>query len=599
MMTGPTTAPETCNSSAQNPRHGRLIPLLLLLLLGVVPVYMFRDHLRMWPPRWIALAVAALLCLIPATNQHIAALLQRLRHPTTRTRWLAAVALALFSFAFLHAAATSQSRYIQRPEMHDENVYLIQAQMAAHGRLWMPQHPLSEFFRSFYLFDTPVYAGCYLPGNALFLAPAVWLHLPIWVMPLAAASASVGMIYIVMAELIDGVAGLLAALLLVASSGFRVISVIVMPQAPMLLFLLLMLWAAMRWRRQRDWRWCLLIGFFGMWAFMCHPSEAVCYFPPLGVAMLWGMRHDGIKRISATLGVLTLAAAPLIAIQIISNVGIAGHWYELPYALYIDKYYPSYHLGFPTYHPTSQPLPQMKDLDRLFAGDIRRQTVANIIPSWLHYKLPEMGRSMLANVLLLLFIPLGFLSLRDPFRAVIVSALGLFMILFTFYAFMFRWYPVPLLPALFVLLLGGLQVLARLGGERRFFATFPVLMLAVLAVCALPGVDPRVDDNGLPAQELRQIDYVLANKVQPPAVVLFRYRTSHLVGPAEEPVYNYDVAWPDNAPIIKAQDLGAENIKLFDYYAQRQPKRRFYLYDRSTQRLTQIGPTHPTSRSRN
>jgi hypothetical protein len=233
----------------------------------------------------------------------------------------------------------------------------------------------------------------------------------------------------------------------------------------------------------------------------------------------------------------------------------------------------------------------MKDLDKLFSADIRRQTVANIIPNWLHYKLPEMGRSMLAHVLLLLFIPVGFLGLRDPFRLAVAGAVGLFIILYTFYAFMFRWYPVPLIPSVFLLLLLGVDALSRLRSDGRFFGTFPVLMAGALAICALPGVDPRVNDNGLPAQELRQIDYVLNTKVRPPAVVLFRYRTSHLIGPAEEPVYNYDVAWPDNAPIIKAHDLGKEkNIQLFRYYAQRQPRRRFYLYDRATQRLTRLTP---------
>jgi hypothetical protein len=570
-------------------RFNRPILVILLLLIGAVPVVLFHDHLRFWPPRWIALGAAALLCVLPWTDRRIAALLDKARHPFIRTQWLTALALSLFSFSFLYVTATQQDRYIQRPGMHDENVYMIQARMAARGRLWMPRHPLHEFFNNFYLFDQPVYAGCYLPGIGIFLAPTIWLGLPIWLMPLLAASASVGLIYIVMTELIDGVAGLLAALLLVAASGFRLISAIVMPQAPMLLFLLIMLWAALRWRRHHAWGWCALIGFFGMWAFMCHPSEAVCYFPPLGVAMLWDMRRDGFKRIATTLAALALSAAPLIAVQVISNIGIAGHWYKLPYAVYIDKYYPSYRLGFPEYHPTQQPLSQMKDLDKDFASLIRQHTVANIIPSWLHYRLPEMGRSMLAHILLFLFIPLGLLALRDPFRLMIVSALILFAVLYTFYAFMFRWYPVPLLPALFLLLLLGVDVLTKFRSDRRFFSTFPVLMVIVLAACALPGVDPRVNDNGLPAQELRQIGYVLTEKVRPPAVVLFRYRSNGLIGPAEEPAYNYDVAWPDNAPIIKAHDLDKENIRLFRYYAEHQPRRNVYRYDRPTERLTYLG----------
>jgi hypothetical protein len=358
----------------------------------------------------------------------------------------------------------------------------------------------------------------------------------------------------------------------------------------MLLFLLIMLWAIFRWRRRHAWGWCLLVGFFGMWAFMCHPSEAVCYFPPLGLAMLWDMRRDGLKRIATTLAALTLSAAPLIAVQVISNIGIVGHWYKLPYAVYVDRYYPSYRLGFPEYRPTQQPLPQMKDLDQLFSVQIRQHTVANIVRSWAHYKLPEMGRSLLANVLLLLFIPLGFLGLREPFRLAIVSSIVLFALLYSFYAFMLRWYPIPLIPAVFLLLLLGIDALRRFRPDGRFFTAFPALMVAVLAVCALPQFDSYVDDGqAFPARELRHIDAAIAADVRPPAIVLFHYARNAGLDPHEEPAYNDDVAWPDNAPIIKAHDLGPQNIRLIRYYAARQPRRRVYRYDRPTERLTYLG----------
>jgi len=49
----------------------------------------------------------------------------------------------------------------------------------------------------------------------------------------------------------------------------------------------------------------------------------------------------------------------------------------------------------------------------------------------------------------------------------------------------------------------------------------------------------------------------------------------------QEPVYNVDVAWPDDAPIIHAHDLGeARNQEIFRYYAERQPDRRFFLFVR-------------------
>ncbi len=48
----------------------------------------------------------------------------------------------------------------------------------------------------------------------------------------------------------------------------------------------------------------------------------------------------------------------------------------------------------------------------------------------------------------------------------------------------------------------------------------------------------------------------------------------------DDPVYNDTVAWPDDAKIIRARDLGPEKDRdIFRYYAQRQPARVFYIYD--------------------
>ena len=60
--------------------------------------------------------------------------------------------------------------------------------------------------------------------------------------------------------------------------------------------------------------------------------------------------------------------------------------------------------------------------------------------------------------------------------------------------------------------------------------------------------------------------------------------------PHQEPVYNTDVAWPDDAPIIRVQDLGPErNRELAEYYARTQPERSFYRFDRRTFTLRALG----------
>ncbi len=53
--------------------------------------------------------------------------------------------------------------------------------------------------------------------------------------------------------------------------------------------------------------------------------------------------------------------------------------------------------------------------------------------------------------------------------------------------------------------------------------------------------------------------------------------------------YNLDVAWPDDAPVVKALDLGPRNVELARHYADRQPDRAFFRYDFADDSLTPLG----------
>ena len=54
-------------------------------------------------------------------------------------------------------------------------------------------------------------------------------------------------------------------------------------------------------------------------------------------------------------------------------------------------------------------------------------------------------------------------------------------------------------------------------------------------------------------------------------------------------MYNTDVASPDDAPLIRAHDLGPRNIELFRYYATRAPDRMIYRFSRKTGQLDTLG----------
>src|SRR6185369_8666572 len=115
------------------------------------------------------------------------------------------------------------------------------------------------------LIATPVYASIYFPGAAMLYAPGIWLHLPHWVIPLLASGAVIALIYRVFTELIDGIAGLLGALMTASIPLFREQSIMVMAQVPAMLGLLALVYAYLCWRKAHGWLSVGLMGAIAGW----------------------------------------------------------------------------------------------------------------------------------------------------------------------------------------------------------------------------------------------------------------------------------------------------------------------------------------------
>src|SRR5438876_5932282 len=163
--------------------------------------------------RWLVVAGAVGLSLLAPARRRVNFLLERVRNPSPRAAERAALAITLLSAGYFLSTALLQDRDLF-PKTHDEGSYAIQMQMLARGRLWMPQHPLADFFDSFYVLVKPVYASQYFPGTALMYVPGVWLGWPTWVLPLLASGAIVGLVYRIITDMVDGADGALAAVLM-------------------------------------------------------------------------------------------------------------------------------------------------------------------------------------------------------------------------------------------------------------------------------------------------------------------------------------------------------------------------------------------------
>jgi hypothetical protein len=150
-------------------------------------------------------------------------------------------------------------------------------------------------------------------------------------------------------------------------------------------------------------------------------------------------------------------------------------------------------------------------------------------------------------------------------------------------------YVLPIVPLLLVLVALGAQRLAAMWKEpvaHRKAELVVTAALIVVAVASLPELNPLVRDDRIFAPTGTILRQAIRERVQPPAIVLVH--TDHAQNPHDEPVYNDGVAWPDDAPVIIAHDLGPRNLELIDYYERKDPGRRYYLFNRD--RFSLQGP---------
>jgi hypothetical protein len=566
-------------------------------------------------PRWwvdrnilrtLLLLSPALVLLIPAVAKVASQNLDGLRSPSPRMWAIVALCVAAIAVPLLLWTADYQNRddFIK---WHDGHMTMVQMQLVAIGRLWLPPHPLADFFDTFHVLVRPVYAPMHFPGTAILYAPTLWLGLNYWVLPLLAAGACAGLMYRITAELTDGVSGLLAAILMVSLTKFRMVSLMLLSNLPALLLGLLMTWAWLRWREKRSIGWAAALGAFSGFAAITRPLEALCFAVPIGVAMCLQMRSER-QLISRKMGMTVLAlvasAAPFVAIQLVFNYGVTGSLFRTPHGYYSDRDHPYATVGFEDFDAERMPestLPQK----RLFYTEsivpaVRNHRPGNIIPELVRVRLPALVRHALPQPLLLGFVAVGLVAVwRRPTLGVVIAPMVLFLAAYTVYPILLSHYLVAVAPAMILLVVAGIHVLREAFSAVPLAAILPAFGGMLLMFAGFPQANPTVVDERLDGRELHYINLLFEEDIHEPAVVLFRFHpglTVHI-----EPVYNIDTAWPDDARIIRAHDLGAErNREILDYYARHQPERVFYLYDRGSAALQRLGTARSlAARARN
>jgi hypothetical protein len=563
--------------------RARKIAIPLLALVGIQAWLLIDNAFWGRNSQVTLLAAALLVAVIPPLPRVAWIFLRRLRHPTGGARAITAWAVALIAGISLYRYALACGRDLL-PVMHDEFQFLLQARMLAGGKLWMPPHPLIDFFDTFYVLIQPHYAAQSFPGTAFFYVPALWLHVTPWKWSIGIAAATVGLFYRVAADLVDGLAGLLAAAMLGLLSMLHLVSTMVLAQTPLLLLALAAIWAYLHWRRSRKNIWAACIGFFSGWMAVTRPSDAVIFGLPLFIAVLIDLCRN--RRAAAPLIFIALAAAPWLALQLVFNHGVTGRWLTSPFTLYNQRDQPRlvYGLHIPPGNPP--PLTRVPQ-KRAYYHDSVRPWLLRHRPElfWQTFKtlrLPVTIGDALPQPMLVALLPIGLLAWRGRRAWVLAVTLPLFFLIYT---------PYPLFPAHYTLIAAPAAILTAVLAPRAISLAWPraraaawtALSIFVTGLFFTGPVDnyQMVSALAFHATVLKSADELTAALAARgrPAVVLFRRDQS--VSNDFEPVYNLDAAWPDDALVIRAHDRRGENWIIFQYYAHHGPDRAFYLFDES------------------
>jgi hypothetical protein len=535
----------------------------------------------------ILVACALLLALIPHTRKFVSRCLDCLRRPSPLARRLTALAIFLLSGPLLYALAMGGQR-LMWPVWHDENMYRLQTTFLAHGKIVMPALKLPDFFDVPYVFVRHCYAPVYFPGTALLHVPAAWLHLPYVVTPLIIGSTLLTLLYLVVTELIDGVAGLLAVLLMISLVLFRWLALMEMSHPAGAMFGLIVLRAWLAWRKSPRMGWIALAAIAAAWYAITRPLDAVCVVAPVALAWAWEMRRDSMGAKLKYAALVLLLALPFLALQLALDRATTGRWLESPLDVYNRVYLNVKSLGLQKYDPNFLPLTPCEQIHDVYwwgnEEPIRDfQTVPRAAMKWVTFRLPTSFGVGLPTMLLVLFVPVALMGLTDIRRRVFWAIFWSYLLGSAFFYLFNKQYVMAIAPAIIFTVLLGAHALARAIPARGISAVFLPLAIFALAVYRI-GLNEQSDFNTHEPTPIIQMNYELIPKRVKSdgvarALVMCRYNSKE-IPPLQEPVYNWDVLMPDDAPIIRAHDLGeAENVKLYQYYAKTQPDRTVYLFD--------------------
>ena len=574
-------------------------------------------------PFLIALLAVLPFVMIPPLRAVVAGQLERLHRAPGVARAVVAAALGLLAIAFAWWRITSALQPLF-PMLHDEHSYLLQAQHIARFRLWMPAHPMADFFDSFHILVEPVYASIYWPGTGLFGAVGVWLNLPHFAIPLVLYGAVVALTCYVASEATDTLSGILAGLIIAAQPYLAAFSTQMMSQMPAAVLGAALFWGFLRWRAapsDRRLAWVAVLGGLAGWMAVTRPVDAISFAAPIGltvlIASIKAAREKGTgtgRRVGAVLAIAAAAALPFLALQLALNYGTTGRVLHPPYVEYLNQYQPGTEYGAPEGDAAPRQvsdLVQKQELyERFVVAELTRRREQGAARLFVQERLPMTLQATLPSIWLIPLPLAGALMAVGAWRRrwmgeeavdltvprLAAATIGLFVVLYAANPFYLAHYALPLAVPMTVLAASGLNGIARATrrGPRRFVLTLLAGWLTVGLVLSVMHYRIKRPFQWQTAQRDLKFKYRdLPERLTGRTLVLVGYSGSPQGGAYHwEPVYNSDVAWPDDADIVWAHDLEGRREQILEYYAQRQPDRVVVIWKRYEDAVFDLGPVN-------
>ncbi len=476
--------------------------------------------------------------------------------------------IAVGAFVLLLRAALLPVWPIPKPVIYDEFSYLLQADTFAHGRLATLTHPLWQFFESIYVLQQPSYASKYPPGQSLFMALGqvlfghpwfgVWLSAglmaaalcwalqgwlpPRWALLGVAIAGQVCIIGYWMNSYWGGAAAAIGGALVVGS------------------------WPRIVRKGQVRYSWALAAG--AVLLVLTRPYEGLLLLMPVLIALL---RRNRALACWGPLMVVGILGAAWLGYY---NFRVTGSALRLPYQEYFSQYETT---------PPFNILPlaasrhfrhfNLAYLDHGYALDLYQKSRSAALltsrPMDWYRALKEILGDTVWLLPLIMMAPVLFQVRRT--RPIMI----LFAVIVTGSLIEVPFFPHYGAPFTIVMLLAAVESLRALqtwkyGGRR--VGLFLVRALPAATLLVILGNDALLIARHQTSDAVQPINSHRGEMAQqlledhPGKHVIFVHY-SGLQSPHEEWIYN--PANIDESPVVWAQDMGADNQLLMNYYRDR------------------------------